>query len=95
MEIHKESLAAQLICFLDVRSREQGRVAQLKQFIEQYFITAASRVNLISEIIDLDNAMGGYNYDIPLLEETQQSLMSINQPEGITRLLSILALDGK
>ncbi|KAL9958424.1 hypothetical protein ACROYT_G035436 [Oculina patagonica] len=83
LEINKESLTAQLVCLLDVNSREQD-VAQLKQYIEQFFISGASRIDLIGKIIDLDNEIGGYNFDIPLLEETQQSLASAKQPQGIS-----------
>ena len=60
-------------------------MAQLKQYIEQFFISGASRIDLIGKIIDLDNEIGGYNFDIPRLEETQQSLASAKQPQGTTR----------
>ena len=60
-------------------------MAQLKQYIEQFFISDASRIDLIGKIIDLDNEIGEYNFDIPLLEETQQSLASAKQPQGRTR----------
>ena len=88
MEINKEGLAAQLVCFLDVRTREQD-AARIKKLIEQFFINAASRIDFIGKIIDLDNEMGGHNFDIPLLEETQQSLTSVNHPEGIIREVRI------
>ncbi|KAJ7392019.1 hypothetical protein OS493_014955 [Desmophyllum pertusum] len=83
LEINKESLTAQLVCLLEVNSREQD-VAQLKQYIEQFFISGSTRIDLIGKCIDLDNEIGGYNFDIPLLEETQLSLTSAKQPQGIS-----------
>lgn len=58
-------------------------MAQLKQYMEQFFISGSTRIDLIGKCIDLDNEIGGYNFDIPLLEETQLSLTSAKQPQGI------------
>jgi len=81
LEIQKEKLTAELVCLLDVRSLPQ-EIAQLKQLLDQFFINGASRIDLIAKIIDLDNQIGGYNFDIPLLEETQRSLTSVSEPIG-------------
>ena len=35
-----------------------------------FFIAGAARINLIAKVMDLDNEIGGHNFDIPNLEET-------------------------
>lgn len=79
--MNKEELAAQLVCLLDIASRPQD-VAKLKQLIEQFFSYGAVRIDLIGKVMDLDNEIGGYNFDIPLLEETEQSLQAVSGATG-------------
>lgn len=79
--MNKEELAAQLVCLLDIASRPQD-VAKLKQLIEQFFSYGAARIDLIGKVMDLDNEIGGYNFDIPLLEETEQSLQAVSGATG-------------
>ncbi|XP_078344643.1 uncharacterized protein LOC144630195 isoform X2 [Oculina patagonica] len=83
LEMNKEELAAQLVCLLDIASRPQD-VAKLKQLIEQFFSYGAARIDLIGKVMDLDNEIGGYNFDIPLLEETEQSLQAVSGATGAT-----------
>lgn len=87
-EGNKESLTAELVCLMDVNPEEQ-HVAQLKQYIEQFFISGASRIDLIGKIIDLDNEIGGYNFDIPLLEETENLLAGAKQSTGMIKAFSV------
>ena len=79
--MNKEELAAQLVCLLDIAYRPQD-VARLKQLIEQFFSYGAARIDLIGKVMDLDNEIGGYNFDIPLLEETEQSLQAVSEAAG-------------
>ena len=81
LEKNKVELAAQLVCLLDIASREQD-VARLKQLIEQFFSYGAARIDLIGKCMDLDNEIGGYNFDIPLLEESEQSLLAVSGQAG-------------
>lgn len=81
LEMQKESLASELVCLLDVASRESD-VAPLKQQLESYFIAGAARIDLIGKITDLDNEIGGYNFDIPLLEETATTIKDLGNPSG-------------
>ncbi|KAJ7392017.1 hypothetical protein OS493_014953 [Desmophyllum pertusum] len=83
LEKNKVELAAQLVCLLDIASREQD-VARLKQLIEQFFSYGAARIDLIGKCMDLDNEIGGYNFDIPLLEESEQSLLAVSGQAGTT-----------
>ena len=69
------------MCLLEVASREQD-VADFKAKLESYFIAGAARIDLIAKIIDLDNEMGGYNFDIPLLEKTENTLKEVVKPAG-------------
>ncbi|KAJ7328563.1 hypothetical protein OS493_024480 [Desmophyllum pertusum] len=43
--------------------------AKFEEQVERFFIAGAARIDLIAKVIDLDNAIGGYNFDIPNLEE--------------------------
>ena len=79
--MNKESLTTSLVCLLDVQSRPQD-VAELKELIEQFFISGSARIDLIAKVMDLDNDIGGLNFDIPLLEETEQALLTVTATTG-------------
>ena len=79
LERKKETLAAELVCLLDVASMPQD-VAGLRQQIESFFIAGAARIDLIGKVMDLDNDIGGYNFDIPLLENTKKSIADVGKP---------------
>jgi len=66
---------------LDVASREQD-VAGFKQKLQSYFIAGAARIDLIAKVIDLDNEIGGYNFDIPLLIKTENAIKIVSKPVG-------------
>jgi len=78
LEFNKEGLAADLVCLLKERSLPRNR-AKFQEQIERFFIAGAARIDLIAKVIDLDNAIGGYNFDIPNLEETSNTLQSLSQ----------------
>lgn len=79
--MNKEKLTAELVCLLETASRPQD-VAKFKSLIEEYFITGSARIDLIGKIMDLDNEMGGYIFDIPLLEKTQKAIADVNKSPG-------------
>ena len=81
LELNKETLAEELVCLLDVAALPQD-VAGFKRLIESFFIAGAARIDLIGEVMDLDNEIGGYNFDIPLLEETEKAIRDIGKPGG-------------
>lgn len=82
--MNKESLANQLVCMLDVNSMPGDQfIAEFKRLIESFFIAGAQRIDLIGKVMDIDNAIGGHNYDIPVLEETQDTIRNLGQTEGI------------
>ena len=81
LEMNKEKLASELVCMLDVASR-QTDVALIKEHIESYFITGEARIDLIAKIMDLDNDIGGYNFDIPLLQKTEDAITAVVQSKG-------------
>ena len=66
---------------LDVAALPQD-VAGFKRLIESFFIAGAARIDLIGEVMDLDNEIGGYNFDIPLLEETEKTIRDIGRAGG-------------
>lgn len=78
-------MARDLVCLLEIQSRPQD-VAELTKLIENFFISGAARIklDLIAKVLDLDNEMGGLNFDIPLLEEMEDTLTSLSEPTGIT-----------
>jgi len=79
--MNKEAFAAELVCLLDVASRPQD-IAGLKAEIESFFIVGSTRIDLIAKVMDLDNDIGTYNFDIPLLEKTQKSINEVTISAG-------------
>ncbi|XP_020617098.1 uncharacterized protein LOC110055061 [Orbicella faveolata] len=94
LELNKETLAEELVCLLDVAALPQD-VAGFKRLIESFFIAGAARIDLIGEVMDLDNEIGGYNFDIPLLEETEKTIRDIGKPGAapITKNLQLGFMD--
>ena len=82
LEVNKEGMARDLVCLLEIQSRPQD-AAELTKLMENFFISGAARIDLIAKVLDLDNDMGGLNFDIPLLEETEDALTSLSEPTGI------------
>ena len=78
LEISKEKLAADLVCLLDEASKP-SQTANLEAEIESYFIVGAARVDMIARCMDLDNSIGGYNFDIPLLKDTETSVAELKK----------------
>ena len=76
-------MARDLVCLLEIQSRPQD-VAELTKLMENFFISGAARIDLIAEVLDLENEMGGLNFDIPLLEEMEDALTSFSELTGIT-----------
>lgn len=82
--MNKEGLTADLVCMIEERSLPRN-VAKFKEQIESFFIAGAARIDLIAKVIDLDNEIGGYNFDILNLEETQNQMESLGKTsEGKT-----------
>ena len=83
LEMNKETFAHELVCLLDVASRPQD-IAEFKAEIEIFFIAGAARIDLIGKVMDLDNDIGGYIFDIPLLEETENAIAEADEQPGTT-----------
>ena len=79
--MNKETFAAELVCLLGVASLESD-VADLKAEIESFFIAGSARIDLIAKVMDLDNDIGGYNFDIPVLEDTEDAIAQIGESPG-------------
>ena len=78
--MNKEGLAEDLVCMLDERSLPRNK-ARLQELIERFFLAGAARIDLIAKVIDLDNDIGGYNFDIANLKETEKELESISKAQ--------------
>ena len=76
-----EGLAADLVCMLDERSLPRDS-AKLQEQIKRFFIAGASRIDLIGKVMDLDNDIGGHNFDIRNLEETSNAIKSFGESGG-------------
>ena len=79
--MNKENLKADLVCMLDERLLPRHK-AQFEAAVESFFSAAAARIDLIAKVIDLDNEMGGFNFDIPLLENTETAIESLGNSPG-------------
>ena len=87
--MNKEGLAADLVCMLDERGLPRD-TAPLKKLIESFFIAGGARIDLIAKIIDIDNDIGTFNFDINNLEETANAMESLsNSPSKCDRDLMI------
>ena len=86
LEMNKEGLAADLVCMLDERSLPRN-TARLQELIERFFIAGAARIDLIAKVIDLDNDIGGYVFDIANLRETANEIESISNARGKSKCL--------
>ncbi|XP_031565547.1 uncharacterized protein LOC116300761 [Actinia tenebrosa] len=78
LEMNKEKFAADLVCLLEEASRPRD-VAGLKAEIESYFILGAARIDTIANVMDLDNTIGGHNFDIPLLDQTEKAINKLSE----------------
>ncbi|XP_031560607.1 uncharacterized protein LOC116296689 [Actinia tenebrosa] len=79
LEMNKEQFAADLVCLLDEATKPRD-VASLKAEIESFFVLGAARIDMIAKIMDLDNTIGGHNFDIPLLEKTEKAITELSNP---------------
>lgn len=79
--MNKEKFRSDLVCLLDVASRPQD-IAEFEQRVESFFILGATRIDLISEIMNLDNDIGGFNFDIPILEQTEKAINDASKTKG-------------
>ena len=77
----KEGLSADLVCLLQGRLPET-KTAKFTEQIERFFIAGSARIDLIAKVVDLDNDIGGLNFNIPNLEETASKLQSISNMIG-------------
>lgn len=82
--MNSKSLSADLVCLLGSEPP-----ITFKKRIEQFFIAGGARVNLIGRVIDLDNFIGGCNFDIANLQETSNALESLGQIGGKSVILLI------
>ena len=79
--MNKEGLAKDLVCMMEETLKSTEK-ASLKEQIERFFIDGAQRIDLIAKVIDLDNAIGGQNFDILNLEETSNAIQSLSEIGG-------------
>ncbi len=78
--MNKEGLAKDLVCLLELANDVQQ--AKLNQMIENFFIAASTRIDLIAKVLDLDNDIGTFNFDIENLAETENQLSSLGEASG-------------
>ncbi len=81
LEMNKEGLAADLVCMFEERLLPHKK-AQLEEEIQRFFVAGGARIDLIAKVIDLDNEIGGHNFDIPNLEETSNAIQSLSETGG-------------
>ena len=85
--MNKEKLAAQLVCLLDVASLPED-TADLKQEIESFFISGSARIDLIAKVMDFDDDIGQYQFDIALFEKTEKAIADIGESTGMKVIYS-------
>ena len=73
-----------MVCLLEEATRPRD-VVIFEQMMESFFTVGASRIDLIGKVMDLDNEIGGYNFDIPLLEDTEEAITQLGRAEGKRR----------
>ena len=50
-------------------------------------MVSGTRIDLIAQVMELDNNIGTYNYDIVNLRETEKQIKAVNKAEGKNSLL--------
>ena len=85
--MNQETFAAELVCLLDVASLASD-AALLKAKIESFFIAGSARIDLIAKVMDLDNDIGGDNFDIQVLQDTEKAMNDISKSPGTTVFFS-------
>ena len=81
LEINKEKLRADLVCMLEERLLPRHK-AEFEAAVESFFIAGAARIELIAKVIDLDNEIGGFDFDIALLDETATDIDNLGNFPG-------------
>ena len=79
------------MCLLDEHSKP-SLTADLEAEIESYFIVGSSRIDMIAKCMDIDNEIGGYNFDIPVLKDTARAVSEVKDSQSMkSKLISCLA----
>ena len=78
--MNKEQFTKELVCLLEAALPPAK--AEFEAEVESFFIAGASRIDLIGKCLDLDNDIGGYLFDIPLLEETEKAIAAVGKDIG-------------
>ena len=79
--MNKVELRKELLCLMEVASLPTGPAA-LEAEIESFFVSGAARIDLIGKCMDLDNEMGGYLFDVPLLSDTENAIKEVGKSDG-------------
>ena len=82
--MNKVELRKELLCLMEVASLPTGPAA-LDAEIESFFVSGAARIDLIGKCMDLDNDMGGYLFDVPLLSDTENAINEVGKSDGEKR----------
>ena len=82
--MNKVELRKELLCLMEVASLPTGPAA-LDAEIESFFVSGAARIDLIGKCMDLDNEMGGYLFDVPLLSDTENAIKEVGKSDGEKR----------
>ncbi|KAM7430868.1 hypothetical protein ABFA07_018466 [Porites harrisoni] len=80
LEMNKVELRKELLCLMEVASLPTGPAA-LDAEIESFFVSGAARIDLIGKCMDLDNEMGGYLFDVPLLSDTENAIKEVGKSD--------------
>ena len=86
LEKNSQGFAADMVCLTEATLPRD--VAWFQQTLESFFTVGATRIDLIGKVMDLDNEIGGHNFDIPLLEETEQAI-TVVEGTGIIILFKL------
>lgn len=78
--MNAEELRAALVCMLEEKLPRYA--ARFSEQVERFLIAGAARIDLIAKVIDLDNDIGGYNFDISLLKSTEQEIRILSRSTG-------------
>ena len=84
LEMNREGIAADLVCMLEEASPPDN--AKFEAQIANFFIAGSARIDLIAKVMDLDNDIQGFDFDILNLEETVNEIESIGNSPGKCRI---------
>lgn len=75
--MNKEQFVVDFVCFLE-EVIFLWDVVRLKVEIELYFVLGVVCIDMIVKVMDFDNVIGGYNFDILFFDQIEKVIVELS-----------------